>query len=102
VIRAPIIAATGNVMRPFIAFIRKQPEAGFLVSFPDLPHCDSTGRTIIEARDNAEGALTRHCRRLHETGTAVPPPSYLHDLAWSPARITDGLIALIRPSTGAA
>ena len=59
-------------MRPFIAFIRKQPSAGFRVSFPDLPDCCiSTGSTIDEARQNAESALALHCQLLQDTGHGV-------------------------------
>ena len=88
-------------MRPFIAFIRKQPDTGFGVSFPDLPECRSTGRTIAEARQNAESALASHCRHLLDAGAPVPPPSYMHELAWSGERITDGLVALIAPPRAA-
>ena len=88
-------------MRPFIAFIRKQPGSGFGVCFPDLPHCNSTGRTIDEARQNAEYSLGLHWRRLRETGRPVPIPSYMHELAWCDERITEGLVALIAPPQAA-
>jgi len=84
-------------MRPFIAFIRKQPDSGFGVCFPDLPHCNSTGPTIAEARRKAENALAIHWRRLRNNGQAFPIPSYMHELAWSQERITDGLVTLIAP-----
>src|ERR1700756_4823657 len=86
-------------MRPFIAFIRKQPDFGFCVSFPDFPDCASSGLTIAEARRNAESALGRHCRKLQETGAAIPPPPYMHDIAWSRERAGDSLVALI-PAPG--
>jgi predicted RNase H-like HicB family nuclease len=82
-------------MRPFIAFIRKHSNQGFRVSFPDLPDCNSSGETIIEARENAERALAVHCQALKELGEAVPPPSYMHQITWSRERATDGLVALI-------
>ena len=84
-------------MRPFIAFIRKQPEDGFRVSFPDFPDCSSSGRTIAEARQNAENALTLYCQRLIQTGASIPRPSYMHQIAWTQERILDGLVALIAP-----
>jgi predicted RNase H-like HicB family nuclease len=84
-------------MRPFIAFIRQQPDKGFRVSFPDLPDCNSGGRTIAEARQNAENALTLHCQRLIRIGAPIPHPSYMHQIAWTPERIMDGLVALIAP-----
>ena len=84
-------------MRPFIAFIRKQPDLGFHVSFPDLPDCSSSGRTVAEARQNAESALSLHCQYMHDLGTPIPVPSYMHELAWRNAPTNDGLVALIRP-----
>jgi predicted RNase H-like HicB family nuclease len=96
-----IVVAIGNVMRPFIAFIRKQTGLGFRVSFPDLPDCNSTGPTIAEARRNAEHALTLHCRRLKLTGARLPRPSYMHQIAWTQERILDGLVVLIAPPEAA-
>ena len=86
-------------MRPFIAFIRKQTDRGFLVSFPDLPTCNSTGVSIAEARANAEFALKLHCRRLQRDGAPLPSPSYMHQIALT--HMLDGLIILI-PSPEAA
>ena len=84
-------------MRPYIALIRKHSDFGFHVSFPDLPDCISSGLTIAEARRNAEHALSLHCRRLQRIGAPIPPPSYMHQIAWTQERILDGLIALIAP-----
>ncbi len=89
-------------MRPFIAFIRKQPDAGFGVSFPDLPQCNTSGPTISEACQNAEFSLALHCHYLHDTGRALPTPSYMHELAWSHERVADGLVVLIPPPRAAA
>jgi predicted RNase H-like HicB family nuclease len=88
-------------MRPFIAFIRKQPGSGFGVCFPDLPHCNSTGRTIDEARQNAEYALGLHWRRMRDTGKGTPVPSYMHELPWSAEEIANGLVMLITPQARA-
>ena len=95
VIRALIVVATGSFMRPFIAFICKQTDSGFRVSFPDLPNCHSTGPTIAEARENAAQALLLHCRQLQQSGLQLPPPSYMHQIARTQERITDGLVVLI-------
>jgi len=88
-------------MRPFIAFIRKQTDCGFRVTFPDLPECTSSGTTIGEARRNAEFALTLHCRLLRRTGAPMPSPSYMHQIAWTQERILDGLVVLIAPPEAA-
>lgn len=84
-------------IRPFIAFIRKQTDSGFRVSFPDLPDCDSTGPTIAEARENAAHALTLHCRQLQRDGAPLPRASYMHQIASTADRIADGLVVLIAP-----
>lgn len=81
-------------MRPFIAFIRRQSGADFRVSFPDLPDCASSGKTIAEAQKNAERALALHCWRLHHEGAPVPPPSFMHEIAAGRER-PDGLLVLI-------
>jgi predicted RNase H-like HicB family nuclease len=81
-------------MRPFIAFISRQSDGDFHVSFPDFPDCHSGGKSVTEARLNAESALGLHCRRLNDTGTPIPSPSFLHDLGARDAR-TDGLLLLI-------
>ena len=82
--------------RPFIAFIRRQAGSDFLVSFPDIPGCVSSGRTIAEARRNAEHALAAHCWRLRDAGRPVPAPSLIHELGLSGER-TEGLVVLVAP-----
>jgi predicted RNase H-like HicB family nuclease len=88
-------------MRPFIAFIRKQTDSGFCVSFPDLPDCHSTGLTIAEARENAAQALSLHCQQLQRSGVPIPRPSYMHQLACTQERVIAGLAVLIRPPEAA-
>ena len=87
--------------RPFIAFIRKQPDAGFGVSFPDLPQCNSSGPTIDAARQNAEFSLALHCHYLRDAGKALPTPSYMQELAARRENVNDGLVVLIPPPRAA-
>jgi predicted RNase H-like HicB family nuclease len=82
--------------RPFVAFIRRQAGSDFLVSFPDIPGCVSSGRTIAEARRNAEHALVAHCWQLHHAGRPVPAPSFIHELGLNGGR-TEGLVVLVAP-----
>jgi len=84
--------------RPFIAFIRRQADADFHVSFPDFPGCISSGRTIAEARRNAENALAAQCWQLYHAGQPVPPPSFIHELALNGAP-SDVLVVLVPPPT---
>jgi len=80
-------------MRPFIAFIRKHTDRGFLVAFPDLPTCNSTGSTIPDARANAEFALKLHYRRLQREGAPMPIPSFMNQI--DRTDMLDGLVVLI-------
>ncbi len=80
--------------RPFIALIRRQADCHFQVSFPDFPGCVSSGKTIAEARHNAEHALAAQCRRLHHAGRPLPLASFIHELGGDR---TDGLVVLILP-----
>jgi predicted RNase H-like HicB family nuclease len=82
-------------MRPFIAIIRKEPNIGFCVTFPDLPDCMSSGGSVWEARENAEGALAIYCRQLHDADLPIPTPSWLREITTDQQQ--DGLVALIRP-----
>jgi predicted RNase H-like HicB family nuclease len=88
-------------IRPFIAFIRKQPGADFSVSFPDFPDCVAAGKTIAEAHKNAGRALALQYWRLCNAGMRIPAPSYMHDL-YARRERTDGLVALIAPPDVAA
>lgn len=81
-------------MRPFIAFIRGRTEAGFSVSFPDLPDCRPSGTTIAEALVNAEAALATYCREQQEADMPIPLPSLFHELIFDER---DALLALIPP-----
>jgi predicted RNase H-like HicB family nuclease len=58
----------------YIAFIHKDPDSIYGVSFPDLPGCISAGDTIDEAVRNAVEALSGHIRMLEADGDPVPSP----------------------------
>lgn len=58
----------------FIAFIHKDPDSVYGVSFPDLPGCISAGDTIDEAARNAVEALSGHVRMLEADGDPMPQP----------------------------
>lgn len=67
-------------MANFVAFIHKEPDTGYGVSFPDLPGCISVGDTLEEARALAAEALELHLAGMIEDGTTIPAPSSLDDL----------------------
>jgi predicted RNase H-like HicB family nuclease len=58
----------------YIAFIHKDPDSIYGVSFPDVPGCISAGDTIDEAVRNAVEALSGHIRMLEADGDPVPSP----------------------------
>jgi predicted RNase H-like HicB family nuclease len=69
----------------YIAYLHKDKDSDFGVSFPDLPGCITAGRTLEEARAMAVEALTAHLEGIVEDGEAVPEPSTLDQLADDPA-----------------
>ncbi|MFN3546596.1 MAG: type II toxin-antitoxin system HicB family antitoxin [Mesorhizobium sp.] len=58
----------------YIAFVHKEPDSVYGVSFPDLPGCISAGETIDDAVSNAVEALAGHVRMLEADGDLVPAP----------------------------
>lgn len=58
----------------YIAFIHKDPDSVYGVSFPDVPGCISAGDTIDDAVRNAVEALSGHIRMLEADGDPVSSP----------------------------
>ncbi|GAB5507146.1 MAG: type II toxin-antitoxin system HicB family antitoxin [Rhizobiaceae bacterium] len=58
----------------YIAFIHKEQDSIYGVSFPDMPGCISAGDTLDEAVRNAAEALSGHVRMLEADGDPVPKP----------------------------
>jgi predicted RNase H-like HicB family nuclease len=75
----------------YIAFIRKRPQADFLVEFPDLPGCVAQGHSLEQARSQAQKALSRYIA----SGKTLPPARDWHALSVDPAR--DGAILIVVP-----
>src|SRR5215467_4122202 len=69
----------------YIAYLHKEPDSDFGVSFPDFPGCITAGRTLEEARRLAVEALGLHIGGMLEDGDPVPEPSTLDSLARDPA-----------------
>jgi predicted RNase H-like HicB family nuclease len=64
----------------YIAFIHKEPDSCYGVSFPDMPGCTSAGDTLDEAAANAVDALSGHVRMMDMDGDAVPAPRSLEEI----------------------
>jgi len=69
----------------YIAYLHKDKDSDYGVSFPDFPGCVTAGRTLEEARKMAAEALALHVAGMREDGDALPDPSTLDDLRGDPA-----------------
>ncbi len=70
----------------YLAYLHKDRNSDYGVSFPDFPGCITAGKTLEEAHRLAAEALTFHIQGLLEDGEAIPEPSTLDDLASDPDR----------------
>jgi len=70
----------------YIAYLHKDRNSDFGVSFPDFPGCITAGKTLDEAHRMAAEALGMHITGMVQDGGAIPKPSTLDDLAGDPAR----------------
>ena len=69
----------------YIAYLHKDKNSDYGVSFPDFPGCVTAGSTLEEARAMAAEALAMHVAGMREDGEPVPAPSTLDDLRGDPA-----------------
>ncbi len=69
----------------YIAYLHKDPDSDFGVSFPDFPGCVTAGRTWEEARRMAAEALALHIEGMVEDGQEIPEASSLDAVAADPA-----------------
>jgi predicted RNase H-like HicB family nuclease len=68
----------------FIAFVHKDPDSCYGVSFPDVPGCTSAGNTLDEALANAVDALSGHIRMMQADGDVTPTPRTLEAINADP------------------
>jgi predicted RNase H-like HicB family nuclease len=64
----------------YIAFIHKEPDSCYGVSFPDFPGCTSAGDTLDEAVANGVEALSGHVRMMEADGDVIPGPRTLEEI----------------------
>jgi len=69
----------------YIAYLHKDRDSDFGVSFPDFPGCITAGKTLEETRRMAAEALSIHIAGMAEDGESIPEPSTLDSLAKDPA-----------------
>jgi len=69
----------------YLAYLHKDRNSDFGVSFPDFPGCITAGRTLEEAHRMAAEALALHVAGMVEDGETIPKPSTLDAVAEDPA-----------------
>jgi predicted RNase H-like HicB family nuclease len=69
----------------YTAYLHKDRNSDYGVSFPDFPGCITAGSTLEEAHRMAAEALALHVAGMREDGEAIPEPSTLDDLRGDPA-----------------
>jgi predicted RNase H-like HicB family nuclease len=70
----------------YIAYLHKDRNSDYGVSFPDFPGCITAGRTLDEASRMAAEALALHIEGMIEDGEEVPEPSKVDDIAADAAK----------------
>jgi predicted RNase H-like HicB family nuclease len=70
----------------YIAYLHKDRDSDYGVSFPDFPGCITAGKTLDEARRLAPEALALHIRGMIEDGDTVPEPSKVDEIAADAAK----------------
>jgi predicted RNase H-like HicB family nuclease/uncharacterized protein (DUF1778 family) len=70
----------------YIAYLHKDRDSDYGVSFPDFPGCITAGKTLDEASRMAAEALALHIQGMIEDGDAVPEPSNLDEIAKDAAK----------------
>jgi predicted RNase H-like HicB family nuclease len=65
----------------YIAYLHKEKNSDFGVSFPDFPGCVTAGKTLEDARRLAVEALRMHIEGMLGDGETIPEPSTLDQLA---------------------
>jgi predicted RNase H-like HicB family nuclease len=73
----------------YVAFIHKDPNSAYGVSFPDLRGCYSAGDTLDEATRNAVEGLGSFVRWLEADGDPVPAPRTPDEIMADPALAED-------------
>lgn len=66
-------------MKTYPAHIWKEENNTYSVEFPDLPGCFSTGKTLDEAKVQAEEALTGYLESLDSRSQSIPIASSISD-----------------------
>ena len=69
----------------YVAFIHRDDEPGFGISFPDFPGCVSDGDTIDETIRRGASALAFHIEGMIQDGERILEPRSLQDVEADPS-----------------
>ena len=64
----------------YVAFIHRDDEPGFGISFPDFPGCVADGDTIDKTIRRGASALAFHIEGMIQDGEEIPEPRSLQDV----------------------
>ena len=81
------------------AFVDKDAEGDFGVSFPDFPGCVSAGETLRDALLGAQEALSGHVALMIADGDALPKPTSLEEVGAEkePSTVAITLVPVVLP-----
>jgi predicted RNase H-like HicB family nuclease len=64
----------------YVAFVHKDPDSAYGISFPDFPGCISVGDTMDDVIANGTKALGFHVRGMEADGDTIPEPHSLEEI----------------------
>lgn len=68
----------------YLAFVHKEPDSSYGVSFPDFPGCIAAEDTLEHALRSAVDALAFHIRGLESDGDPIPQPRTADEIMSDP------------------
>jgi predicted RNase H-like HicB family nuclease len=83
----------------YIAFVHKDPDSIYGVSFPDFPGCIAAEETLQEALSSAADALSHHVRVMEADGDVIPTARSADEILADPdlAEDRDGAMLVVVP-----
>jgi len=81
-------------MPSYIGLVRKEPETGYGIDFPDFPGCISGGDTLEECLASGREALQVHVQFMLDEGMEIPAPQSL-DAVLADPESHDALAVLV-------
>lgn len=64
----------------YVAFVHKDPDSAYGISFPDFPGCISVGDTMDDVIASGTKALSFHVRGMESDGDIIPEPHSLEEV----------------------